>query len=90
MRRRTAAVLTASLLLPLFAFGGAGCKNSTRVGQIRANPSPELRGLSNTRDERLNRWSIVRGTNLRNSQSAAARAIYVDRPTRLTPSVVPY
>jgi len=90
MRRRSPVVLAACLVAPVVAIGMSGCAKSTRVGQIRAQPAPEMKTLDRTAAERKNNWATVRGTNVRNFNSTVGRFLYLDRPTRLTPAPVPY
>lgn len=90
MRRRSSVVLAACIVAPLLAMGTTGCAKSTRLGQIRARPAPEMASLDRTKAERRNNWSTVRGTNLRNFNSALGRAGYTNRPMRLSPAPSPY
>lgn len=90
MRRRTLALILASLMLAPTGVALSGCSSSSRLGAIRHRPAPELHSLASTRHERRNNWATVRGTNNRNIRDALGRALYVDRPTRLTPSSIPY
>ena len=91
MRRRTLAISLATLMIASTGVALTGCsKTSSRLGAIRKHPAPELRSLANTRDETRNNWATVRTTNNRNFRDALGRALYVDRPSRLTPSSMPY
>ena len=90
MRRRSTVVLAACLVAPVLAIGMSGCAKSTRTGQIRAQPAPEMKTLDKTAAERKNNWAMVRGTNIRNFNSTVARFFYIDRPSRLTPAPVPH
>ncbi|MFG0276249.1 MAG: hypothetical protein ACF8QF_14460 [Phycisphaerales bacterium] len=90
MRRRSSVLLAACLVVPVLALGTTGCAKSTRLGQIRAQPAPELKSLDRTKAERKNNWATVRGTNLRNLNSALGRTFYTNRPSRLSPAPIPY
>lgn len=90
MRRRSSVVLAACIVAPALAIGATGCAKSTRLSQIRAQPAPELSSLDRTKPERKNNWATVRGTNVRNFNSALGRAFYTNRPVRLSPAPIPY
>jgi hypothetical protein len=90
MRRRSSVVLAACLVAPVLAIGMSGCAKSTKTGQIRARPAPEMVTLDKTAPERRNNWAVVRGTNVRNFNSSVARFFYIDRPSRLSPTPIPH
>ena len=89
MRRRLSVVLAACIVAPVLAMGVTGCAKSTRLSQIRAQPAPELSSLDRTKAERRNNWATVRGTNVRNFNSALGRAAYTNRPVRRAVRRVP-
>ncbi|MHC4976468.1 MAG: hypothetical protein ACYTF7_07660 [Planctomycetota bacterium] len=89
MKRRAiilSALITASTTLTLTGCGST----STRLGAIRANPAPELHRLALTGAETKNSLATMRATNMRNFRSTLTRALYLDRPSRLTPAPIPY
>jgi hypothetical protein len=89
MPRRTRFLTPAMATCLVITLAGCG-STSTRLGSIRANPAPELHRLALTRAEAKNSLAITRATNIRNARSTLTRALYLDRPTRLTPSPIPY
>ena len=90
MRRRNGLVICLSLLAITVSAGLSGCARSTRTGSIRMSPAPELKSLAGTRADMKNTWATTRTTNLRMLNDSLGRALYLDRPTRLHPSPIPY
>lgn len=63
-----------------------GCGTSAHAGNeraIRSNPSPELRQASMSRQEEYNAWAYMQKTNYEHYRTDLARALYIDRPSRL-------
>lgn len=90
MQRRIGPVICVSLLALTASAAFSGCARSTRTGAIRHAPAPELKSLAGTRADMKNRWATVRSTDLRMLNDSLGRALYIDRPTRLSPSPIPY
>lgn len=68
-----------------------GCSpQQQRLSAYRANPTPELDTLSKTHDNIDNRLTITNDSNLRMLNEDIGRALLLDRPTRLSPTPVPY
>ncbi|MFG0257858.1 MAG: hypothetical protein ACF8GE_08160 [Phycisphaerales bacterium JB043] len=89
MKRRAIALCAITAATASITLVGCG-STSTRLGAIRSNPAPELHRLALTHNEAKNSHAITRSTNIRNFRSTLTRALYLDRPTRLTPAPIPY
>ena len=66
----------------------AGC-SSTGIAALRQNPTPELLTSVESPTESANSYAIQKNLNLRMFLDDAARAIYIDRPSRLNPAPIP-
>jgi hypothetical protein len=78
--------------LSLAVAGGllTGCSGSgTSVGALRSSPTPELRNLTDTGDDIANTLALNTDLNLRMISEDAARALLLDRPSRLSPAPIP-
>jgi ABC-type uncharacterized transport system auxiliary subunit len=84
-RRAIPVALAASALL-LAACG----PHAGRTAAYRMNPTPELQTLGQTRDDVDNRLTITNDTNFRALNEDIGRFFLMDRPSRLTPTPIPY
>lgn len=87
-RRR---IFAASALIALTGALGA-CHSSQHAGNeatIRYDPTPALSTLHSRTQDQTNRLTITRDTNFRMIPIDISRALYVDRPSRLTRSTQP-
>ena len=80
MRRTVALGCVAGSL----ALTGCNFGDST-IAQWRRQPTPMLMTTAETEEEKFNRETIVNDTNLRAFHNDAARALLLDRPSRLSP-----
>lgn len=78
------------LALPLAAglLTASGC-NSTGISALRRDPTPELLTSVESPTESANSYAITKNLNLRMMLDDAARMIYIDRPSRLSPAPIP-
>lgn len=83
-RARMLTILSAGALLAACS----GC-NSTGIHALRSNPTPELLTSVESPTEAANSYAIQKNLNLRMIFDDAARAIYIDRPSRLNPAPIP-
>lgn len=83
-RRACVCVLLASAA----ALGGCATR-STYLQSIRANPTPELMTLHQRPVDVGNSLALMRNENTRMFWQDLSRALYWDRPSRLTPEAMP-
>lgn len=78
------------LALPLAAglFATVGC-SSSGISALRSDPTPELLTSVESPTESANSYAITKNLNLRMMLDDAARVIYIDRPSRLSPAPIP-
>lgn len=82
----------AALLLTLGSavmLGGCGTSNK-QLASIRSNQTPALDSLDMRYVDMANRRHLGHDTNFRNLRGTMSRALFFDRPSRLTPHPVPY
>ncbi len=60
------------------------------ASRIRRNPTPELHTLHQTPDDIQNVIAIMENENKRMLRQDIARALLLDRPSRLTPEPIPW
>ena len=87
--KRAVKNLTVAASLVLTGAMFVGC-SQTSVGSIRRNPTPGIDGLYRSTDQKSNAWAIYADTTLRMLNDDIDRALYIDRPNRLTPAPIPY
>lgn len=80
-------------LLSLTVAAGAlaltvGC-SSTGISALRSDPTPELLTSVESPTESANSYAIMKNLNFRMMLDDAARAIYINRPSRLNPAPIP-
>lgn len=75
-------------ILAGFAFVAVGC-SPTGIRALRAHPTPELLTSVESPTESANSYAIMKNLNLRMMFDDAARVIYIDRPSRLSPAPIP-
>lgn len=78
----------AALALAALACASAltACGGSNHAGNetaIRLNPTPAYYSLGKRKTDEKNRWAYMADTNFRAMRDDMARAIYIDRPSRL-------
>ncbi|MFT5422875.1 MAG: hypothetical protein ACI89L_000644 [Phycisphaerales bacterium] len=82
---------TARRALTIAALGAipallVGCGTSSHAGDeyaIRNNPTPALTTDSLNKQRQYNRWAYVNDSGIRAMREDIARALYIDRPSRL-------
>ncbi len=90
-RARTLVTVAATLTaLPLVACSSGQVKHAGDAGAIRAHPSPAMMSLAKRPSDNLNSMAVMKDTNLRMVWEDGARALYIDRPTKLTPKPMPW
>ena len=89
----------ARFVVPCVLLAGlaAGCSTTTEgithagdIDSVRANPSPAMVTLADRNEDRGNVIAKMKDTNLRLMREDGARALQVNRPSRLTPVPTPY
>lgn len=93
MRSRVASAssFARSLILPVGLAAVCllgGC--TSRLAQYRANPSPAEDTLAQRHDDIDNAETIMADENFRMFNEDLGRALYWDRPSRLTPERIPW
>lgn len=88
MARRSASVLAAALLATCGMLSGCGTGDA-QLDAVRADPTPELDTLYQRPVEIDNKLTVAADENLRMFWQDVGRAMYVNRPSRLTPENVP-
>lgn len=69
----------------------SGCyRGDDQLSEFRRNPTPELDTLSQRPDDVDNRIVVTNDTNLRNLNMDLGRIFLFDRPSRLSPTEIPY
>lgn len=86
-RARRAIVIPAALTAATLVC--VGCSSSNPVHALRMDPTPEVETLSDTNAEIHNRLWLTQDMNGRMFWEDAARALHLDRPTRLSPTPIP-
>jgi outer membrane murein-binding lipoprotein Lpp len=91
MRDRTARLAAAACVgaVALASLVAGGCSKGGRVDGYRLNPTPNVDTLSESPDEIANKTTATFDTNFRALTEDTARALFLDRPSRLTPKPVP-
>lgn len=85
-RRCVLAIILAGSALAL-----TGCNSvEGRAALYRTNPTPELDTLSQRHADIDNALTIMSDTNFRLLNEDIGRALYLNRPSRLTPTPIPY
>lgn len=86
--RRALAIVSVALA----GLAGVGCSNSSnpQLAEFRGNPTPELDTLSQRHDDIQNRIVVTNDTNLRMMNEDIGRFWFFDRPSRLSPTTIPY
>jgi hypothetical protein len=74
-------ILGSTLLLAAAALGLGGCT---------PNPTPGMVTLSQTQSEVDNRLTLIGSENGRMFNADLGRVFYLDRPSRLAPSAIPW
>lgn len=74
----------------ILALGGLMALSACAGGGYRANPTPEMATLSNTKAEMYNKTTVTFDTNLSAIWEDAARFMLVDRPSLLMRPRNPY
>lgn len=94
MLNRTARIAVNTFSIAAIALVGAsmlGCNaQQSRTVSYRQKPSPELDTLSRRHDDIDNRLTVTNDTNLRMLNEDIGRFFLLDRPSRLSPTRVPY
>jgi hypothetical protein len=85
MNRRITAVLSVSAFALL-----AGCADGGRTSAYRLDPTPDLDRLGLEKDVEANNRALSQDTNLRSLNDDMARFWLYDRPSRLSPTGIPY
>ncbi len=86
--RLIATTLTLAALAALAGLAG-GCADSTRADDIRADLTPELETLYERQADMDNNGALTADENGRMFPEDLGRALYTNRPSRLTPEPVP-
>lgn len=87
MKTRRVMVLAGVLAAGLF--GGCNARTAN-IHAIRLNPSPEVSTLYQRRADVLNAITVTFDENWRMFNQDLGRALYWDRPSRLTPETMPH
>ncbi|MEN0020351.1 MAG: hypothetical protein AAF747_05665 [Planctomycetota bacterium] len=66
-----------------------GCSSQSKVDKVRADGTPELTTLYQTRNDVKNEDAIAANEDLRMLHQDFRRAFYLDRPSRLTREPIP-
>lgn len=93
MKTRRFVLVASALAIGAFGMTGCGSTNTrqTGVGHLRNNLTPELSTLAWRHAEVNNHLATARNQQFRSMNEDLGRVLlYVDRPTRLTPSPVAY
>ncbi|MFG0306693.1 MAG: hypothetical protein ACF8Q5_10830 [Phycisphaerales bacterium JB040] len=83
-RNATRAALAAAALASVAAL--SACGGSHHAGNetaVRLNPTPAYSALAKRRDDEYNRWANKADADFRAMRDDLARAMYLDRPSRL-------
>jgi len=86
--RNSLALAAAATLLAGCSSGGP--KHAGNVGKYRNNPSPALSTLAKRPADNRNSLAIMEDTNWRMFWEDGARALHLDRPSRLSGKPIPY
>lgn len=88
MARRSASLVAATLLAACGFISGCGTGDA-QLDAVRADPTPELDTLYQRPVEVDNKLTVAADENLRMFWQDLGRAMYVNRPSRLTPETIP-
>ena len=80
--------LAASAAVGTLLVSAVGC-SSTGISSLRRDPTPELLTSVESPTESANSWAITKNLNFRMMLDDAARVIYINRPSRLSPAPIP-
>lgn len=67
-----------------------GCADGGRLWSFRNNPTPDMDNLAMSKEAHKNRDTVSLETNGRALHDDSARFWLTDRPSRLTPTRIPY
>lgn len=94
MRRTTTAAVRSAAIIACGAaslLALSGCNSPEgRAALIRGNLTPGLTGLSDRKVDQKNRQAIVNDTNLRSFNEDLERFLFLDRPSIVSPTPIPY
>lgn len=75
------------------AMAGAGLAmlgGCSKADQFRANPTPVLQSTYQTNGQQNNRLTVTSDSNFRMLTEDLSRAMYLDKPSSLSPRPTPY
>jgi len=85
---RTAIMILAAGITTI-TFVGCESNKYLRINEIRKNPSPEMNTMARTSDNRKNDHAVLHNINARQISDDIDALLLLDRPSRLTPFVIP-
>lgn len=91
LRKKTMLINGLTMLLLAFACmtGGCASKDSLSAKSVRKNPTPELRTIAQTNDQRLNLRAKSKNYNYRMLRDDWEDIWFYDRPMRMSEYLIP-